>query len=137
MFRKTQENFTTRDTTVDDVAPQEDKNIMLTDAAGNISLVKFNDTVIKLQDMIKALNDTVISQKAEIDELTRVQATKLTQPEVDARVIKGFSKLTWSRSQSTPKGGRNIVGGVGGATSDVFRDRGGKFLFLYKPTDLS
>jgi hypothetical protein len=35
MFRKTQENFTTRDTTVDDVAPQEDKNIMLTDAAGN------------------------------------------------------------------------------------------------------
>ena len=137
MFRKTQENFTTRDTTVDDVAPQEDKNIMLTDAAGNISLVKFNDTVIKLQDMIKALNDTVISQKAEIDELTRVQATKLTQAEVDARVIKGFSKLVWSRSGETPRGGRNTVGGVEGASSDVFRDRGGKFLFLYKPTDLS
>jgi hypothetical protein len=137
MFCNTRENFTTRNTTVDDVALQEDKNIMLTDADGNISLVKFDDTVIKLQDMIKALNDTVISQKAEIDELTRVQATKLTQAEVDARVIKGFSKLTWSRSGDTPRGGRNTVGGVAGASSDVFRGRGGDFLFLYRPTDLS
>lgn len=137
MFCRTRENFTTRNTTVDDVASQGDKNIMLTDANGNISLVKFSDTVIKLQEMINALNETVKSQKVEIDELTRVQATKLTQTEVDARVIKGFGKLKWSRSRSAPTGGRDRVLGEQGAIDDVFKDRGGSDLFLYKPTDLS
>ena len=62
MYCRTRENFTTGTTNVDDVASHGDKNIMLTDAAGNISLVKFSDTVIKLQQMIDALNETVKTQ---------------------------------------------------------------------------
>jgi hypothetical protein len=144
MYCRTIENFTTNITTIDDVTSQGDKNIMLTDANGNLSVVKFSDTVIRLQNMIKALNDTVIFQSNRIDqqateiaELTSVQETKLTQTEVDARVIKGFGKLIWSRSRSNPAGGRNRVFGVSGAIDDVFKDRGGSDLFLYKPTDLS
>ena len=64
MYCRTRENFTTGDTTVGDVDPQENKNIMLTDAKGNISLVKFSDTITKLQKMINALNVTVEKNNA-------------------------------------------------------------------------
>ena len=146
MFCRTIEKFTTNTTTIDDVASQGEKNIMLTDADGNISLVKFSDTVIKLQNMIKALNDTVIFQRDRIDQqateiagLTTVQETKLTQTEVDARVIKGFGKLLWSRDEKdrVVAGGRNRVGGVYGASDEVFRGRGENNLYLYRPTDLN
>ena len=53
MYCRTKENFT------NDVASQGDKNIMLTDAKGNISLVKFSETITKLQTMINDLSDTV------------------------------------------------------------------------------
>ena len=62
MYCRTRENFTTGDTTVGDVDPQEDKMIMLTDKDGNISLVNFSDTITTLQDMINALNETVKTQ---------------------------------------------------------------------------
>jgi len=57
MYCTIRENFVT--TTVDDkaVASQGDKNIMLTDEKGNISLVKFSDTVIRLQQKIDRLVD--------------------------------------------------------------------------------
>ena len=66
MYCRIRENFTTNTTTIDDVTSQGDKNIMLTDAHGNISLVKFSDTVIKLQDMINALNQTVIKLQGDL-----------------------------------------------------------------------
>ncbi len=97
MFCRTRENFTTNTTTIDDVASQGEKNIMLTDADGNISLVKFSDTVIKLQEMINALNETVQSQKVEIEELqTTLESLSASAIKHDDQ-IKISTNLTDSR----------------------------------------
>ena len=72
MYCRTRENFTTGTTNVDDVASHGDKNIMLTDKDGNISLVKFSDTITKLQDMINDLNETV--KKNTLDGITQATA---------------------------------------------------------------
>jgi hypothetical protein len=66
MYCRIRENFTTDTTTIDDVKSQGDKEIMLADKYGNISLVKFSDTVMKLQDMITALNNTVIKLQGDL-----------------------------------------------------------------------
>ena len=87
MYCRIRENFTTNTTTIDDVTSQGDKNIMLTDADGNISLVKFSDTVIKLQQMIDALNDTVKTQAKTLE----TQATTLES--LSASAIKNGDKI--------------------------------------------
>ena len=96
-----------------------------------VLFIFFIFTVMKLH----ALQELINTQK---DEIAKLQTTKLTQKEVDARVLKGFSKLKWSRTRNNPalSTGRDIVGGVAPAIDDVFKDHGGDDLFLYKPTNL-
>ena len=88
MYCTIRENFVT--TTVDDikadkrtddkaVASQGDKNIMLTDEKGNISLVKFSDTVIRLQQKIDRLADFDDRLNALNEMVTKLQSG-LTTP---------------------------------------------------------
>jgi hypothetical protein len=79
---------------------------------------------------LHALQELINTQK---DEIAKLQTTQLTQEEVDARVLKGFAKLTWSRTSKGPSG-TDTVNGINGASNDVFKDRGDNFLYLYRPT---
>jgi len=90
MYCTIRENFKTVTTTVDDikhgkltddkaVASQGDKNIMLTDEKGNISLVKFSDTVIRLQQKIDRLADFDDRLNALNEMVTKLQSG-LTTP---------------------------------------------------------
>ena len=72
MFCRTIEKFTTNTNTIDDVASQGEKNIMLTDADGNISLVKFSDTVIRLQGMINDLNKKLGENTKKLGEIAKM-----------------------------------------------------------------
>ena len=66
---KIRENFNFDDEDVEDVVAQDQKSIMLTDSNGNISLVKFEDTIMKLQGMVNKLADAKKQQEEEINNL--------------------------------------------------------------------